>query len=243
MADRGKRIAAAFSIALGLIVGGAAWVLVGAPDSIEAEARVRLVEDEVPWPYGQSIMEAQQTYLAQDDVRSQIAEAAGLQLDQVKGLDSTLSRGTAVFSVLGQAENSADAVALTDSAVTWLVANNLAERSGDLAAELEANRSRTATIESELAVAEQALTEFDEGSPERIEAGARFAALVTQQENLDAKAADIEQRTELLGSQLEPLSPATPAPTSNRRLATALTLGLGTAILAFASSGAIGTRL
>ncbi len=217
---------------LGLLAGVATWWSMGLSQDHTAEARLRLIEDEVRWPFHQSVIEAQQGYLRDDTVRADIAEIAGVAVDQVLDLSSDVPRGTVAFGIRATAPTSDDAVALADAAATWAVENNLEERTEVLAAEREAASQRATVLGLEVD-RQLELLETDPGTMAELS----LAGALNRKAETEDLISSLTDEIVLRQPQLARIGQAQLDESTGRREASAAAVGLGVTIMGLAAWG------
>ncbi|MGI9613199.1 MAG: hypothetical protein ACR2QO_09840 [Acidimicrobiales bacterium] len=203
------------------------------PAGGSAELDMRVLEDEVRWPYLESVIKAQRGYLEEATVE-EIAGVSGVELDGETKITSTLPTGGASFTLEATAGSDTAAVEAVEAAADWLTAKNLEERTAVLRAEADTLEEHQLDLESEMRQTETALEV----------AGADSVAAVRLEEELrqsvrlsaETSAEVIEVRTEerLMVSPIVPVGEARSLDPTQRQGATAAATGVGVLLIALA---------
>lgn len=224
-------ISAALAVAAAIVT----W-LATIPAGGSAELDMRVLEDEVRWPYLESVIKAQRGYL-DEATFEEIALVSGVELEGATKITSTLPTGGASFTLEATASSDAAAVEAVEAAADWLTAKNLEERTAVLRAEADSLEEHQSDLESEIGQMETALEIAGEDSP----AAVRLEEELRQSVRLSAEtsAEVIEVRTEesLMVSPIVPVGEARALDPIQRQGATAAATGTGVLLIALAVTG------
>ena len=223
------------SVALAAIAAIATW-LATLPAGGTAELDMRVLEDEVRWPYLESVIKAQRGYL-EEATLEEVTGVSDAERGGATNITATLPTGGASFTLEATAASDGEAVEVVEAAADWLIAKNLEERAAVLRAAADALDEQRIDLESEVRQTEAALEAAEPNSV----AAVRLEEELRQSVRLSAEtsAEVIEVRTEerLMVSPIVPVGEARALDSTLRQGATAAATGTGVLLIALAVTG------
>ena len=225
----------AVSVALAVLAAIVTW-LATTPAGGSAELDMRVLDDEVRWPYLESVIKAQSGYL-ETVTLEEIAGVSGVELDGATEITSTLPTGGASFTLEATAPSDAAAVEGVEAAAEWLIAKNLAERTVSLRAEADALEQYQANLEAEIRETETALQGAEDGSATAVRLQEELRQSVRLSAETEAEVIDLRTEERLMVSPIAPVGEARALGTIQRQGLTAAATGTGVLLVALAVTG------
>ncbi len=224
------------ALVAGALAGAIGWSLAPTGDPT-AVATLRLDDQEVRWPYHDAVIQTQAALVDRDDVRDEIAETAGVPVAELLDLNTSVPRNQTIFDVTATATTRTAAVGLVDATAAVLIERNVAERSAGLA-------DRTAAIESELALLEidlsrqrRSLENADTSEADRLIAEGRLSATAQRLGTLEVELSSLGEAAGVIRPQLVLVRPGEVVDRERTRAVTAVSAGIGVALLVAAAAG------
>ena len=223
------------SVALAAVAAIMTWLATTSGGG-SAELDMRVLEDEVHWPYLESVIKAQRGYLDAATLE-EIAGVTGVELEEATAITATLPTGGASFTLEASAPSDAAAVEAVEAAADWLIAKNIEERTADLRARADALEEYQTDLESTISQTETALEVADVESAAVVRLEEELRQYVRLSAETSAAVSEVRTEERLMPSPIVPVGEARALDSIQRQGATAAATGTGVLLIALAAIG------
>ncbi len=225
------------SLLIGAVVGAVAWALSSESTERVATARVQIDDLQVRWPFHDAVIESSVALINSAAALERAREVE----PEVISVSSALPINQTIFDVKVEATDAAAARSAADAVAEWLVEENGSERTAALEAQIE---QLEGSHDTESGREADAQARFDGATTEteRVTSAADLRFASGRRAELENEIASLTDQLATTRPQLTIVTAATTEDEANSQLATAVSAGLGAALLAFALLSALRSR-